>query len=140
MGMVEKTQMASFWPQMFEPFRSFGARLAEWVAPPSEASSDDTAYRVAIELPGVAEADIHLAVEGGMLTVRGEKKTEREEKGDTWYFSERQFGSFARSFRLPSDADDAGVKAALKDGVLTVTVPRKAPAASEARRVPISRG
>jgi HSP20 family protein len=138
MDMVEKTQMASFWPQMFEPFRSFGARIAEWMAPASEASSDENAYRIAIELPGVEEKDIHLNVEGGMVTVRGEKRTQREEKSDTWYFSERQFGSFARSFRLPADADETGVKAALKDGVLTVTVPRKAKATPEGRRVPIS--
>ncbi len=138
--MVEKNPMASFWPQMIEPFRNFGARLAEWVAPVSEASSDDAAYRIAIELPGVEEKDIHLSVEGGVVTVRGEKKTEREEKGETWYFSERQFGAFARSFRLPADADDTAVKAALKDGVLTVTVPRRAQAVPEGRRVPISTG
>ena len=69
------------------------------------------------------------------------EKTETEKKGDTWYFSERQFGSFSRSFRLPPDADDAGVKAALKDGVLTVTVPRrKAEEMAKAKRVPIARG
>ena len=138
--MVEKTPITSFWPQMFEPFRSFGARIADWVAPASEASSDADAYRISMELPGVAEEDIHLGVEGGVVTVKGEKKTEREEIGDTWYFSERQFGAFSRSFRLPEDADAEGVSAALKDGVLTVTVPRKAKVAGTARRVPISTG
>ena len=138
--MVEKNPIASFWPQMFEPFRGIGTRIADWVAPASEASSDDGAYRIAMELPGVAEDDIHLSVENGMVTVKGEKKTEREEKGDTWYFSERQFGSFSRSFRLPADADEAAVSAELKDGVLTVTLPRRAPATPEAKRVPISKG
>lgn len=93
-----------------------------------------------MELPGVAEEDIHLSVEGGVVTVKGEKKTEREEKGDTWYFSERQYGSFARSFRLPADADEAAVNADLKDGVLTITVPRKAPKPKEGKRVPIRKG
>lgn len=138
--MVDKTPMASFWPQFFEPLRNVGTRLAEWVAPAAEASSDDGAYRIAVELPGVEDKDIHLSVENGMLTVKGEKRTEREEKGDTWYFSERQFGAFSRTFRLPADADEGGVKAALKDGVLTVTLPRKAPAAPEAKRVPIATG
>jgi HSP20 family protein len=138
--MVEKTQMTGFWPQMFEPFRSFGARIAEWVAPASEASSDAGAYRIAIELPGVAEEDIHLSVEGGVVTVRGEKRSEREETGETWYFSERQYGAFARSFRLPEDADAEAVTAALKDGVLTVTLPRRARPGSGARRVPIGKG
>ena len=136
--MVEKTQMASFWPQMFDPFRNLGTRLADWLAPASEASSDDTAYRITMELPGVEEQDIQLSVEGGVVTIRGEKKSSREERTDTWYFSERQFGAFARSFRLPADADEAGVEATLKGGVLTVTVPRRAPTAAEGRRVPIS--
>lgn len=138
--MVEKSSISSFWPSLYEPFRSLGGRLAEWVAPASEASSGEDAYRIAMELPGVAEDDIHLSVEGGVVTVKGEKKTEREEKGDTWYFSERQYGSFARSFRLPADADEAAVKADLKDGVLTVTVPRKAPKPKEGKRVPIRKG
>jgi HSP20 family protein len=132
--------VTDFWPQFFEPFRHMGTRLAEWVAPASEASSDDEAYRIAMELPGVTEEDIDLTVEGGVMTVKGEKKTEREEKGDTWFFSERQYGAFSRSFRLPDDADGEGVKADLKDGVLTVTVPRKAPRTPEAKRVKISRG
>jgi len=138
--MVEKSQIGGLWPALFDPFRQFGTRIAEWVAPASEASSGDDAYRISMELPGVAEDDIELTAEGGVVTVKGEKKTEREEKGDTWYFSERQYGAFSRSFRLPADADEAGVKADLKDGVLTVIVPRKAPAGPESRRVPISKG
>lgn len=139
--MVEKFPMSGFWPSLYEPFRQAGSRLADWLAPAAEASVVDNAYRIAIELPGVAEDDIHLTVEEGVVSVRGEKKTSREESGEDWYFSERQFGSFSRSFRLPPDADDAAVKAELKDGVLTVTVPQKAPdAAPTAARVPISRG
>ena len=138
--MVEKTPVSGLWPQLFDPLRQMGSRLAEWIAPAAEASSADDAYRIAIELPGVAEEDIHLTVEGGVVTVKGQKRTEREEKGDTWYFSERQYGSFSRSFRLPPDADDTAVKAALKDGVLTVTVPRAAREQAQGRRVPIGRG
>ncbi len=138
--MVEKNQMSGLWPSLYEPFRQMGTRLADWVAPASEASSDADGYRISMEVPGVAEDDIELTVENGIVTIRGEKKTEREEKGDKWFFSERQFGAFTRSFRLPPDADEAGVKADLKDGVLTVTVPRAAPAEREAKRVEISRG
>jgi HSP20 family protein len=140
--MVEKSySAATAWPSLWEPFRTFGARLADWVAPAAEASADEAAYRIAMELPGVAEADIELSVVEGVVTVRGEKRGEPEAGGATWYFSERQFGSFSRSFRLPPDADEAAAAAALKDGVLTVTVPKRAPAAPEgARRVPIARG
>lgn len=138
--MVEKSSFGGLWPTLFEPFRLAGTRIADWLAPASEASSGDEGYRIALELPGVTEEDIHLAVDGGVVTVRGEKKSSREEKGDTWYFSERQYGAFSRSFRLPADADEAKVAAALKDGVLTISVPRKAPAEAATKRVPIARG
>jgi HSP20 family protein len=138
--MVEKSQPGTLWPSLYEPFRSFGARLAEWVAPVAEASVQDNTYRIALELPGVDGEDITLTVADGLVSVRGEKKTSREEQGETWYFSERQFGSFSRSFRLPPDADEEGVQASLKDGVLTVEVPKKSPeAAPPPKTVPISR-
>ena len=138
--MVEKNALGTFWPSLPEQFRQFGGKLAEWVAPASEASSGADAYRITMELPGVAEKDIHLTVENGVVAVKGEKKTEREEKGDTWYFSERQYGAFQRSFRVPADADETKVSADLKDGVLTITVPRKAPADKGSKRVKISKG
>lgn len=142
--MVEKSPAANlvsgFWPSFYEPFRGFGSKLAEWVAPASEASADDKLYRIAIELPGVAETDIDVTVDDGVVTVKGEKKTSREEKGETWYFSERQFGSFSRSFRLPADADEAKVEAVLKDGVLTLTVPKAGPEASaKVRKIAIGK-
>lgn len=145
--MVEKSQSPGFWPALqdpfrllADPFRALGTRLADWLAPASEASSDDGAYRIAIELPGVEDKDIELTVDEGVVTVKGEKRSSREEKGETWYFSERQYGAFSRSFRLPADADAGAVKADLKDGVLTVTVPRKAPAQPKARKVEIGKG
>ncbi len=139
--MVEKSPFQSLWPSLYEPFRAVGSRIADWLAPAAEASAQDNAYRIAVELPGVAEEDIHVTVDDGLVTVRGEKKSSREEKGETWYFSERQFGMFSRSFRLPPDADEGRVSAELKNGVLTVIVPRLAPdAAQEPKRIPISRG
>lgn len=139
--MVEKSVSSGLWPQMFDPFRNFGSRVADWLAPASEASVKDDAYRIAVELPGVAEKDIDLTVENGMVTVKGEKKSSREEKGDTWYFSERQYGAFSRTFRLPADADENAVSADLKDGVLTVTVPKLAPEkGTGSKRVQISKG
>lgn len=139
--MVEKSHTTGFWPSLYEPFRTAGTRLAEWFAPASEASTDGDAYRIAMELPGVEEKDIDVHMDDGVVTVKGEKRTSREEKGETWYFSERQYGSFSRSFRLPPDADEDAVKAEIKDGVLTVVVPKKGPAeAAKAKRIPIGRG
>jgi len=138
--MLDKTTTTGFWPSIYDPFRWAGTRLAEWLTPASDATSDDKAYRITMELPGVAEDEIHLSVDEGVVHLKGEKKSSREEKGDTWYFSERQYGSFSRSFTLPEDADAEAVKAELKDGVLTVTLPKKAPdKVKSAKRVPISK-
>lgn len=138
--MVEKSQAAGFWPQLYEPFRAFGTRMAEWMAPASDASADEAAYRITMELPGVEEKDIDLAVHDGVVTVKGEKSATREEKGETWFFSERQYGSFSRSFRLPADADGDKIEAHLKDGVLSLTIPKRDTSAPSGRKVEIKRG
>ncbi len=138
--MVEKSELGGFWPSLYEPFRGFGTRMAEWLNPATAASSNGEVYDISMELPGVSEDDIDLTVENGVVTIRGEKKTETERKGDTWYFSERQYGAFRRSFRLPPDADPDGVTADLKDGVLTVKVPKTAPEVSaSAKKVEIAK-
>ena len=135
--MVEKSDIPAQWTSLFDPLRAFGTRVTDWLRPASDASSDDKAYRITLELPGVTDEDIHLTVENGTVAIKGEKKAEREEKGADWYFSERQFGSFQRSFRLPPDADEKAVAADLKDGVLTVTIPRRTPDAATTRRIPV---
>ena len=138
--MIEKTQTPGFWPNFYEPLSGLGANIADWIAPASEASSGSDAYSIAIELPGVSEDDIHLTVDGGMVNVRGEKRSYREDSDDTWYFSERQFGAFLRSFRLPADVDETNVEASLKDGVLTIRVARRAATAQGGKRVKINAG
>jgi HSP20 family protein len=139
--MVEKTEHSGLWPSLYDPFRSMGARLADWLSPAAEASGGETAYDISMELPGVTDEDIDLSVEDGVVTIRGEKKTQSERKGDTWYFSERQYGAFRRSFRLPADADSSKASAKMKDGVLHVTVPKLSPKeASAARKISISKG
>jgi len=127
--MVEKSYATGFWPQLYEPFRTFGTRMA-----------DDATYRITMELPGVEEKDIDLAVHDGVVTVKGEKSATREEKGETWFFSERQYGSFSRSFRLPADADGDKIEAHLKDGVLSVTIPKHDKSTPTGRKVDIKLG
>lgn len=138
--MVETNQTSGFWPSLYSPFRDMGSRLADWLTPASDASSDEDAYRISMELPGVTENDIKVTAEGGTLVVSGEKSSSREDKGDTWYFSERQYGSFRRSFRVPADADEAAISAHVKDGVLDIVVPRKKPEASSATSIPVKKG
>ena len=138
--MVEKNPIGNFWPTLYDPLRQFGTRLAEFLAPAADASSDDDGYRISMELPGVAEEDISVTVNDGVVTIKGEKRSETEKKGETWYFTERQYGSFSRAFRLPADADAGAIRAALNEGVLTITLPRRAAKAESETRIPISRG
>ena len=92
------------------------------------------------ELPGVAQKDITVTMQDGMLTVSGEKRIEHEEKGKEYYFSERAFGRFQRSFRLPADVDDADIEASFKDGVLAVRIPKSGPPPDRSRRIDVKSG
>ena len=137
--MVEKTDHPGFWPSLYDPFRGFGTRISDWLSPAAEASEGNGTYSISMEVPGINESDIDLTVEDGVVTVRGEKKTSTEKSGDTWFFSERQYGAFRRSFQLPADADGDGVKAEMKDGVLHISVPKsKADELPKAKRVEIA--
>ncbi len=138
--MVETTQTSGLWPSLYEPFRKMGARVSEWLAPASEASEGNGGYRITMELPGVAESDIDVSVHDGVVTVKGEKTESKEETGDNFFFSERQYGAFSRSFRLPADASEDDVAATLKDGVLTVNVKRLEAPSQGAKKVNISKG
>lgn len=138
--MVEKSHTAGLWPSLYEPFRALGARVADWFAPASDASATENAYRITMELPGVEEKDIDVSVNSGVLTVKGEKTSSKEEKGETWFFSEREYGAFSRSFRLPEDANGDAVEAHLKDGVLTISVPKRSAQEPAATKVEIKRG
>ena len=138
--MVEANPSGGLWPHLYEPFRNFGSKLSEWLSPASEASSDETAYRISIELPGVPEEDIHLSATNDTLTVSGEKTETHEDKGETWYFSERQYGAFRRAFRLPPDAQGTRAEAHIKDGVLKVIVPRHPPEERQGHRIEVRKG
>lgn len=137
-AMVESNQ-TGLWPNLYAPFRTLQNRVAEWLSPASDASSTEAAYNIRLELPGVTEDAIDLTVDQGVLTVSGEKSETREDKGDTWYFSEREFGAFRRSFRLPGDADADRAEAHMKDGVLEITVPRRAPESGGGRKIAVQK-
>ena len=103
--MVEKSHTAGWWPDLYQPLRNIGQRVADWFAPRSDASALEDYYEINVELPGVKTEDVDVSVDDNSLTVRGEKRYEREEAGRTYFFSEREYGSFQRTFRLPPDAD-----------------------------------
>jgi len=135
--MVEKPQFPGWWPDMFEPFRHAGERLAEWFSPRSDAAAAEKSYEINVELPGVKQDDIEIELHDGVMTVRGEKKSERTEETGGYFFSERQYGRFQRTFRLPADAAEEGIGADFQDGVLKITVPRRAPETPKAKKIEV---
>ncbi|GMG84912.1 hypothetical protein LNKW23_41280 [Paralimibaculum aggregatum] len=135
--MIEKSHGPGWWPDVFEPFRQATQQIADWFSPRSDAAAHENAYRIGLELPGVRQDDIEIELHDGVLTVKGEKRSERTEKTEGYFFSERQFGRFQRSFRLPADAAAEGISADFTDGVLTVTVPKAAPDAPKPQKIRI---
>ncbi len=94
--------------------------------PRADLSATDTEYQLTVEIPGINERDVSLDISGNTLTIRGEKRQEKEEKAKDYYRIERSYGSFQRVLSLPEDVDQDTIKATFKNGVLTVTMPRKA--------------
>src|SRR5437667_53018 len=87
-------------------------------------TEDDKEYLIKAELPEVKKDDVKVAVENGVLTISGERKSEKEEKNRKYHRIERAYGSFERSFIVPDDADADKVNAEFKDGVLKVHLPK----------------
>lgn len=102
--------------------------------PSVEVKETDDEVRVTAELPGLNEKDVEITAEGGMLTIRGERKSEHQDRDRGW--SERYYGRFERSVALPDGADDAHGEASFRDGVLTIRMP-KSQQAARGRRIPI---
>jgi HSP20 family protein len=120
------------------PGRTLGAlEPAAWLKPTLDIAANGKEYSVSVELPGVDEKDVQLELERGTLKIRGEKKQEKEDRGNDYYRVERSYGSFQRVLSLPEDASQSGITARFKNGVLTVTIPRNEARRSEARQIPI---
>ncbi len=96
---------------------------ADWL-PVVDITEDEAGYHIEAELPGVKKEDLKVSVENGVLSIRGERKFEREETSDKVHRVERSYGSFLRTFRVPEDADGAEVNAKFKDGLLSVVLPK----------------
>lgn len=97
----------------------------------------DKEYTISVEVPGVDEKGIKIEIADDTLTIRGEKKQEKEDKDKDYYRMERSYGSFQRVLSLPEDADQNGVAATFKNGVLSVTMPRKAAPKTDVRQIEI---
>jgi HSP20 family protein len=113
-----------------------GLGATDW-SPRVDIAETPEEFVVKAELPEVNKEDVHVTVENGMLTLRGERKQEKEEKGKKFHRIERSYGSFSRAFTLPDNVDDSKVKASFKDGMLTVQLPKTGDAKTKALEVKV---
>jgi len=118
-----------------EPFRRSEAAFG--AVPAVDVTETDKAYEITAELPGMDEKNVEVKFADGVLTIKGEKQEEKEEKRKDYYLSERNFGSFQRAFQVPDGVDADKIEASFKKGVLTVTLPKSAEAQKAARKIAV---
>ena len=121
-----RREMDRLWDDFFGPARRAFRPLGEpeW-APAVDVSEAPDKVVVKAEVPGMEAKDINISLSGDILTIKGEKKSEREEKKENYHLVERSYGSFSRSLRLPAAVDANKIEAVYKKGVLTITCPKK---------------
>lgn len=132
--------------RLFDDFHPFGLRRplarafpsTSWrVAPAVDLVEKDGQYEITAELPGMDEKNVEVKVANGVPTIRGEKTEEKEEERKDYHLSERTYGSFQRSFRLPDNVDADKIEAHFAKGLLSVTLPKSASAASSEKKIDI---
>ncbi len=97
---------------------------ADWI-PAVDIRESDKDYSIDVELPAIGAEDVNVSVKDGLLTVTGERKSEKETNDKKVHRVERQYGKFTRSFRLPEDANEEAINAKSKDGVLYLTIDKR---------------
>lgn len=121
------------WPQD----EGNGAITSAWL-PPCDVFEDKDTVKIVAEVPGVRPEDVKLSLENNLLTIRGEKRQQAEERTERVHRYERSYGSFERSFALPSTVDPDKISANYENGILTVTIPKAERA--RPREIPVKVG
>jgi HSP20 family protein len=122
----------------FLDVQPFWQRESTWTSVPAvDIAETEKAYEIAAELPGIDEKNVEVKFADGVLTIKGEKREEKEEKKKDYYLSERSFGSFQRAFQVPDGVDTDKIEASFKKGVLTVTLPKSAEAQKAAKKIEV---
>ena len=120
------------WPRTSNDER----RVYDW-APAADVSETDGEYLIKAELPEVRKDDLNITVQEGVLTLAGERKEEKREDNEKVHRIERFRGSFSRRFTLPDDADEQGIKAESRDGVLVIHIPKHKVAQPQPRQIQV---
>lgn len=130
-----------FWRSPFRrpifAIEPFWRREFTWGAAAVDIVEKENAYEITAELPGMDEKHIEVKLANGGMTIKGEKQEEKEEKKRDYYLHERSFGSFERCFAVPEGVDTDKVEASFKNGVLTVTLPKKPEAIKPEKKIEV---
>ncbi len=129
-----KREMDRLWNEFFGRETLPEVFETEWV-PALDISETKDAVVVRADVPGIDPEDLEITLSGNLLTIRGEKKQEKEEKGESFYRVERSYGSFVRSVQIPTEIDPDKIEATYKNGVLKITLPKKAEA--KGKQIPV---
>jgi HSP20 family protein len=108
--------------------------------PAVDVTDTEKTYEVTAELPGMDEKNVEVKFANGVLTIKGEKKEEKEEKQKDYHLSERRYGSFQRSFTVPDGVDADKIEATFKNGILTVSLPKTPEAQKKEKQIAIKKG
>jgi len=130
------TTMFNRVPLKGEELKEETLALTQWM-PAVDIVEDEKEYLIKAELPDVKREDVHVKVQDGILSLAGERRFEKEEKGKKFHRVERAFGTFTRTFELPMDANAAKIMAEFKDGILKVHLPKSEEARPRAVEVKI---
>jgi HSP20 family protein len=120
------------WPRVSSDER----RVYDW-APAADVSETEGEYLIKAELPEVRKDDLNISVQEGVLTLAGERKEEKREDNEKVHRVERFHGSFSRRFTLPDDADEQGIRAESKDGVVVIHIPKHKVAQAQPRQIQV---
>ena len=139
--------MRSEMDRMFERFEQGFPRFPHFfrsgegspIVPELDIRESNTSLTIEAELPGVAEKDVSVTLTDGILTIKGEKKQDKEEKTDNYYLAERSYGAFERALRLPESVDEAKIEAKFDRGVLRITAAKRPEAVKEQRKIEIKK-
>lgn len=107
------------------------------ICPDFEVKESKDGLQIAAELPGVSEKDIDISLANGVLTISGEKKSAETKDGETYHITERSYGSFSRSLKLPYEPDEKTISASFKNGILNLTIPRPKSTKSHVHKIEI---
>lgn len=135
---VLRREMDSLFDNFFRSFdlEPFGGRERGF-SPKVDISENDKEINISAELPGMDEKDIDISLQDDVLSIKGEKKEEKEDKGKDYYRMERVYGSFIRTIPLPAEVETDKIAARFRKGVLSITLPKTARAVQETKKIAV---